>query len=141
MQIKIYVRIIFWVSFVVFILNKRYLRPWIAKSNLPEAFSIITYSLPNFIEAILGTILVTGIVFQIRKHLNSNAKDNIIYIISVLLTSIYVISQELKYHNLGGNNVYDPNDLIASILGLIAMLVMFYFFGFIVKSKAMHFKK
>lgn len=46
------------------------------------------------------------------------------YLIAVCVTSIYVISQELEYHNLGGNNVYDPYDLIASIIGLIITLVI-----------------
>ena len=49
------------------------------------------------------------------------------------MATIYVISQELKFHNLGGNNVYDPYDLIASITGLIGTFVVIQIFGFVYK--------
>ncbi|MEM7574511.1 MAG: hypothetical protein AAF433_16525 [Bacteroidota bacterium] len=42
-----------------------------------------------------------------------------IYLLAVLLAAIYVTTQELKIHNLGGANIYDPNDLIFSGIGLL----------------------
>lgn len=135
MQIKKHIRILFWGSFILFILNKFSLRPWILKNDVPEIFRIITLSFPNLIETIMGTVVVTGIVFQIKTYFKSKIRDISVYIISVTIAAIYVISQELKYHNLGGNNVYDTNDLIASILGLIGMFVLFYFSGFIKESE------
>ena len=58
-------------------------------------------------------------------------KDINIHILAVVIASIYVISQELKFHNLGGNNVYDSYDLIASILGLMGTFVAIRIFGFV----------
>ena len=60
-------------------------------------------------------------------------KDINIRILAVVIATIYVISQELKFHNLGGNNVYDPYDLIASITGLMGTFVVIQIFGFVYK--------
>ena len=95
---------------------------------------ILTYSIPNLLEAIIGTLLLTGILLQIRQSFNEKMraiKDINIHILAVVIASIYVISQELKFHNLGGNNVYDSYDLIASILGLMGTFVAIRIFGFV----------
>lgn len=42
-----------------------------------------------------------------------------------------MLTQEFELHNLGGNNVYDPNDVAASIIGLVGMLLVFSRFGII----------
>ena len=69
-----------------------------------------------------------------QGELSQNSFDHLvdiyIYQIAVTITAIYVISQELKFHNLGGNNVYDPYDLIASIIGLIGTFVIIKLLGF-----------
>ncbi len=129
--IKKYIRYLFGILFILFILNKFYLRPWVLENELPELFQIFVFSVPNLIEAILGTIILTGILLQLRQYLNKKIKDASIYLIAVSISSIYVISQELKFHNLGGNNVYDPYDLIASILGLLIIFMIIKKFGFI----------
>ncbi|WP_299529196.1 hypothetical protein [Ulvibacterium sp.] len=130
MRIKKYLRILFWTSFVTFALNKFYIRPWVLKNDLPYVFQISVLSLPNLIEAIMGTIVVTGLAFGAKRHLKRTIGNSSIYLISVALTAIYVIAQELGYHNMGGNNVYDPYDLTASVLGLLLMLGLFHGFGF-----------
>ncbi|MDN5202711.1 hypothetical protein QQ008_15080 [Fulvivirgaceae bacterium BMA10] len=134
-RIKKYVRYLFGLAFLVFVLNKLYLRPWVLKNELPYFFQVIVYSIPNFIEAIMGTTVITGLSFRILRWSGKKISDFHIYLFSTGIASIYVISQELKYHNIGGNNVYDPNDLIASILGLGMMLVFFQTFGFLEKKK------
>lgn len=128
--IKKYVRYLFGIVFILFILNKFYLRPWVLENELPELFQIFVFSVPNLIEAILGTIILTGILLQLRQYSNKKIKDSSIYLIAVIISSLYVISQELKFHNLGGNNVYDPYDLIASILGLLMIFMIIKKFGF-----------
>jgi len=57
-------------------------------------------------------------------------KDISIHILAVSIASIYTISQELKFHDLVGNNVYDPYDIIASIIGLIMTFGIIQLFGF-----------
>ena len=132
-SIKKYVRYFFGVSFIIFILNKLYLRPWVIKNELSEFIQIIVFSIPNLIEAIIGTLILTGILLQVRQYFNEktgHVKDTYIYLIAVCISSFYVISQEFKFHNLGGNNVYDPYDLIASIIGLIMTFGIIQVFGF-----------
>jgi hypothetical protein len=52
----------------------------------------------------------------------------ILYLLAVTFAGIYVITQELKIHNLGGQNIYDPNDVVFSILGLIiGFSIVLYF--------------
>ncbi len=134
--IKKYVRYLFGTAILVFILNKLYLRPWILKHDVPDIFLIVTYSIPNLIEAIIGTLILTGILLQTRQYFNQkfgSLKDIHIHVLAVSIASIYVISQEVKFHNLGGNNVYDPYDLIASIVGLIGTFVVIQNFGFVNK--------
>lgn len=128
--IKKYVRYLFGIGFLIFMLNKFYLRPWVLENELSEPFQIVVLSIPNLIEAILGTIILTGILLQLRYYSNKKIKDSSIYLIAVGISSLYVISQELKFHNLGGNNVYDPYDLIASILGLLMIFMIIKKFGF-----------
>ena len=135
-QIKKYVIYLFGVSILLFILNKLYLRPWILENELSGFVLILTYSIPNLLEAIIGTLILTGILLQIRQSFNEKMgtiKDINIRILAVVMATIYVISQELKFHNLGGNNVYDPYDLIASITGLIGTFVVIQIFGFVYK--------
>jgi hypothetical protein len=107
-------------------------------NDVPDFFLIVTYSIPNLVEAIIGTLILTGILLQIRQHFNKkfgSIKDTYIHILAVCIASIYVISQELKFHNLGGNNVYDPYDIVASLIGLIATFGIIQLFGFIKKKK------
>lgn len=134
--IKKYVRYLFGIAILIFILNKLYLRPWILENDVPNIFLIFTYSIPNLIEAIIGTLILTGILFQTRQCFDQkldSLKDIHIHMVAVSVASIYVISQELKFHNLGGNNVYDPFDLIASVLGLIGTFIILRNFGFVNK--------
>ena len=131
--IKKYVRYLFGIAILVFILNKFFLRPWVLKNELSEFFQIIVFSIPNLIEAIIGTLILTGILLQLRQYFigkTSHVKDTYIYLIAIFFSSFYVISQELKFHNLGGNNVYDPYDLIASIIGLTMTFGIIQLFGF-----------
>ncbi|MCF8356025.1 MAG: hypothetical protein K9H48_16360 [Melioribacteraceae bacterium] len=135
-SIKKYIRYLFGTATLVFIMNKLYLRSWILENDVHNIFQIVTYSIPNLIEAIIGTLILTGILLQARQYFNQklgNLKDVYIYTLAVSVASIYVISQELKFHNLGGNNVYDPYDLIASIVGLVGTFVIIQNFGFVNK--------
>ena len=60
-------------------------------------------------------------------------KDRYIYLIAVSIALIYSVSQEFKFHNLGGNNVYDPFDVIASLIGLGITYGLIQVFGFVEK--------
>jgi len=114
-------------------MNKVYLRPWILENEVLGLPLIVTNSLPNFLEAIIGTLILTGILLQIyHSFIREKRKIKVVYlhILAVLIASIYVIAQELKFHNLGGNNIYDPYDLLASFVGLIGTFGVIQLFGF-----------
>ncbi|WP_271784594.1 hypothetical protein [Aquimarina algiphila] len=132
MQVKKYVRYLFGIAFLVFVLNKFYLRPWVLDNNFYMVFKVIVLSIPNTIEAIFGTLIITALLLRLRHYLNKthSIKDFYIYLIAVSIASLYVISQELKWHNLGGNNVFDINDVIASVIGLIGTYATINTFGF-----------
>ncbi len=133
---KKYVRYLFGIAILVFILNKLILRPWILGNDLPDIFQIATHSIPNLTEAVIGTLILTGFLLQARQYFNQKLgflKDIQIYLIALGLASVYVITQELKFHNLGGENVYDPYDLIASIIGLFGTFLIVQNFGFLNK--------
>lgn len=126
-------RYLFGIAFLVFVLNKLYVRNWVLEKDLPDFIRIVAYSIPNLIEAIIGTLVLTGILLQTRQKFNkklSAIKATHIHLIASIIAAVYVISQELKIHNLGGNNVYDPYDLLASFIGLIGTFVIIRVFGF-----------
>ena len=132
--IKKYIRYLFAIAILVFILNKLYLRPWVLETELPEFFRIFVLSVPNLAEAIIGTLLLTGILFQMRQYFINrlgDLKDTYIHLAAVGLAGVYGISQEYKLHNIGGNNVFDIYDVIASIIGLIIAFGLIQKFGFI----------
>jgi len=109
--------------------NKFLLRPWVIENDTPQFLMVFVGSVPNFLEAIVGTSLIIGFLyfFYLRIGLKWNAK--ILYTIGVMISGVYVITQELKIHNLGGRNVYDFNDLIASIIGLVFIYVLVLNYG------------
>lgn len=112
------------VAVLIFICNKFFLRPYILENEFPEVLNVFVLSFPNLCEAILGGLLLTNIgLFVKHKFLqtSSNITENHIYLFAVLVTAIYTLLQEFKIHNLGGNNVYDPFDILFSVIGLIVV--------------------
>jgi hypothetical protein len=138
MATKPYVRILFASCLVVFILNKFAIRPWIVANHDSGVLLSISYSLPNFIEAIMGTVLISGVFCFFRQRptkLRHRPTDSTIYLMATLIAGTYVLAQEFKLHSVGGNNVYDFNDVLASILGLVVVYLMLTRFGFIAHPK------
>ena len=132
--IKNYIRYIFLLAFMGFLFNKFYLRPWVLKNDYPFFFDIVVYSFPNFVEAVMGTTLLVGIILQLKIHFYKQIgkiKDSSFYLIATIAAGFYVISQELRFHNLGGNNTYDPYDLLASIIGLVFINLIINKYGFL----------
>ena len=100
------------------------IRPTVMTNDGYELFKLFLLSFPNLCEGIIGVLTLTGIGIYLNTYLN--IPKYFIYILAVVLATIYVTTQELKIHNLGGNNVYDPNDLIFSAVGLfIGTMIIF----------------
>ena len=105
---------------ILFIVMKG-IRPSVLESDVPTIFKIFLLSFPNFCEAIVGVLTVTAIGLYLNNRLIKPArqiKKHTIYRLATIMAAIYVILQEFKFHNLGGNNVYDPMDVAFSIVGL-----------------------
>lgn len=98
------------------------IRPSVLKSSSSEFFKMILLSLPNFFEGIIGIITLTGVGLLMNNRWGKKLqiRTRTIYKLAVLFAGIYVISQELNIHSLGGKNTFDPNDIIFSVIGLIS---------------------
>lgn len=112
------------ITLILFLVLKL-IRPSILAASAPGFIDTLFLSAPNFCEAIIGSMTIVMIGVLIRNRLGSGLSDIRLYIGSIALTGVYVFSQEMRFHNIGGNNVYDPNDMIASFLGLgVAVLIL-----------------
>ena len=112
------------------------IRPLVIENQNSGLIKTIAFSYPNFCEAVVGTIFLTLLLLILKGMLmkrkpNLVFKEKYVYQIAVLISGIYVILQEFKVHNLGGENVFDFNDVFFSILGLI----MVYFVLIKIKPK------
>lgn len=96
------------------------IRPKVLDSAAPEIFKITLLSLPNFFEAVIGTLTLTGVGLLINDRLSQaqQLKPKFIYIIAVVLAACYVIAQELNLITLRANGTTDPFDVLFSIIGL-----------------------
>ena len=115
---------VYLVIIVSYLLVKFGLRPMIVANGYPLIIEIFVLSYPNFCEGVVGPIFVTFVLLTIKGMLVKKKpslvlKDNWLYLVAVLFSAFYVLLQEFKIHNLGGKNVYDPYDVLFSVLGLV----------------------
>lgn len=119
-------------NFVLFFILKIWFRPWIREQEGFEYLKLIANSFPNYVEAYLGTFtIVVFLTIAKLKNLSwiKDLSDITIYTFSTIFAGIFVITQEMKVHNLGGENIYDFNDVIASIIGLTIIFIMLNIYG------------
>jgi len=88
----------------------------------PEFVQAFLLSFPNFCEGVIGVLTLTMLGLYFNKKLKIS--NEMIYATATILAAIFVITQEMKIHNLGGNNVYDPNDIVFSIVGLVVGFII-----------------
>jgi len=56
------------------------------------------------------------------------------YVVATVIAGLFVISSELNWIHFRGPNVYDPNDIVASILGLFIILFFLTRFGLVTEQ-------
>ena len=135
-RLKRYVVGLYVGTFLAFLVVKGGLRRVLAGHEIPAWLEVVLYSFPNTAEAIIGMTNVAGLLFVARSILRPRfdaVPDWAISLLAMVLAGIYVISQEVKLHNLGGANVYDPYDVAASLLGLAVTFGLFWRVGVIDK--------
>ena len=134
LRFKRYLNVVSLSAILTLVITKSFLRPWAQGYDLPDWCTVLLGSIPNFLEPLVGLPALTGILLLLRQDrlpFLQKLSERSVYFLSVFLGACYVITQELRIHNLGGNNVYDPNDLVASVIGLLFMLFLMLRFGFI----------
>ena len=112
----------------LFVICKVWLRPFVLNGDFHVVFDIIVLSLPNFFEGIVGVLSLTYMGLYINSRFVQKVEKRIrkqrIYLLATLIAAIFVLTQEFKIHNLGGNNVYDPYDVLFSVIGLVVGLLI-----------------
>ena len=133
---KPYLWVVIVVNLAAFVLNKHLLRSWVLRRIESGPFVILVNSLPNFVEAVVGTVTLAGMLMSLRDNSESLARwltDRRLYFGATILAAAFVVPQELNWINLDGNSVYDPYDMAASILGLIAINRILVHFGLVIR--------
>lgn len=100
----------------------KFIRRSVLESHPSEWIKITLLSLPNLFEAIIGILILTSVgIYLNLRVLREKWRINrvLLYLIVPILGGIFVITQELKIHDLGGKNIFDKNDVVFSIMGLI----------------------
>ncbi len=115
------------VTIFIFVVVKQ-LRQELAWAFPNAAFEVFLYSFPNFAEGLVG-FLAFAMLLSLAAQRDGFAKRLLtlpwICTCAFFGAAFYVISQEFGLHNLGGDQVYDPYDVLFSVAGLIAGLVAF----------------
>ena len=107
---------------VSFLLHRHFVRTWVLQSYDSGIFVIVVNSFPNFLEAIIGSISLSGLglLFKNRGAEWSPEKETTAFFNWVtIVATIYVITQELNWYSITRENIFDPYDIVASILGLL----------------------
>jgi len=113
------------------------IRPWILETDASGLIVVVVNSLPNFVEAILGTVLLAGVLFSLRRRSNLEVlqtEDSKLFLAVLVIAGVFTIAQELNWFNHRPDNVIDPFDFLASFVGLIAMNRLLNRFGFLKNS-------
>ena len=94
-------------------------RPSVLDNSSPEIFKVILRSAPSFFESVIGTFVLTGIGLILNDRLHEKIQPKFANLMTLIITAVFVTTQELNIYNIRGNNTLDPNDLIFSMFGLI----------------------
>jgi hypothetical protein len=124
MELNPWVRPLFVVTFVAFVANKAYLRPRVLELESPAGLLVLVNSFPNFAEAVLGTLVLAGMAVALRINVPQRlgeVTDTRLFMVVSTLAAVFVVTQELGLHHLGGRNVTDPYDVVASVVGIVLM--------------------
>ncbi|REJ85748.1 MAG: hypothetical protein DWQ36_08195 [Acidobacteria bacterium] len=125
-------------ALALFLLNKLVVRPAVLSRDAPRWAEVFVLSMPNAVEAILGTLVLAGLLVVLKLRRGgalAAVPDLALHGLATVLAAAYVVTQELNWHRLGGQNVYDPWDLAASTAGLLLALGFLVRFGVVVPEE------
>ena len=122
---------------LAFLVNRHAVRPWVLDNVEGGPATVLVNSLPNLIEAIIGTIdvaLVLLIIVRRNLRLKHCIGHTTMYVVATVIAGLFVISSELNWIHFRGPNVYDPNDIVASIFGLLITLFLLTRIGLVTEQ-------
>jgi hypothetical protein len=131
--IKTYLRYLSALVLLAYLLNRHVIKPQVLGKTEPKAVIVLVNSFPNLAEAIIGTLILTGMGMAIRKYSTNvinRVSDSTVYLVVSLVAGLYVVTQELNWHNFRGPNVFDRYDIFASLVGLVLVNRMLNRYGF-----------
>ena len=124
---------------LAFVLNRHIVRPWVLENVVGGPVTVVVNSLPNLVEAVVGTIWIAGILLEIWRKVRGSRfylDFTAIYAVATVIAGLFVISSEVNWIRFRGPNVYDPNDLAASALGLFLVYFLLVRFGLFYEREA-----
>jgi len=130
--------VIYGICTIIFLVHRYLIRPWIIIQDDYGWLLVIMNSLPNFLEGIVGTMLIAGIGLSIRVASRPNdlqVDSTAFFHVSTLIAAVYVVSQETNLLNVTRPNVYDPFDLLASLIGLVIINRLLIIGGMITRTE------
>ena len=101
-----------------FLLHRYFFRPWVLESYETGFLVIVVNSFPNFLEGIIGSISLSGLVLWFKTSPPESETPAFFNWIAIIVV-VYVITQELNWYTITRENIADPYDVVASILGVI----------------------
>jgi len=124
-------------STFAFLINRHVARPWVLENMDGGISTIMVNSLPNLVEAIIGTIdvaIVLCMIVRSNAWLKPRVTNSKIYVAATTIAGILVIASEMNWIRFRGPNVYDPMDIVASVLGLFTILILITHVGLIAEQ-------
>jgi len=137
-QIKPFVIRLYLLSLMAFVMVKMWIRPVVLEADVWVGFDIFVLSFPNLVEGIVGVSSASGLLLLAKMRglwILETIPDRTIIVCAGVLAAIYVLTQEYGLHNLGGNNVTDIYDVIASVIGLSMTVLVYVRYGFFKPSQ------
>ena len=119
--------LVYWSVLGSYFFVKFVMRAWVLEHVSSDLIHIFVLSYPNFCEAVIGSFVLVNLLWLLNERYISvkyRLGEGAIYFWSYLFAAVYVITQELKIHNLGGKNVYDPYDVLFSVIGLMVSYIL-----------------
>lgn len=108
---------------VVIFLLFRWIRTVVHPTEPLTLFELFLLSFPNFCESVVGVLLLTCLGLWVNQYLQWNTK--LVYGLAALFAGIIVLLHEIQPSFLGGANIYDPNDILFSVVGtLVGTLIV-----------------
>ena len=128
-RIKPYILRLYLIVFILFLVNKVVLRPIVLDHDSLPYLQILVFSIPNTFEAIIDMSNIAGLLMVAKLYFRprfDGIPNLTLYLLATVLAGTYVLTQEFRLNDLGGRNACNPYDVVASIIGILGMLLVLW---------------